>query len=89
MGPGQKKGARREKLEALEATVHDAIVEDEIDDIILATLLEVAINTDGKGKPLFSNALDEPLFYRQHFIPWVNEGLRIRREIEEATALII
>ena len=88
MGSGQKKSRINEQLKTLEATVHAAISDDEKTvDRVLATLIEVVVFSDGQGKPLFENPLDEPLFYRQHFLPWVRERLRIRREIDQASEL--
>ena len=92
MGSGQKKRRRNKQLEALEATVHEAISGDDDEeektvDRVLATLIEAVLFSDGQGRPLFENPLDEPLFYRQHFLPWVQEGLRIKKGIDEASEL--
>ena len=91
MGSGQKKSRVNEQLEALEATVHAAISDEDanINDKALEVLIEVVLFSDGQGKPLFKNPLYEPLFYRQHFLPWVREGLRIKRDIDEACELKI
>ena len=88
MGSCEKK-SRGERLARLEEQVLEAIESDEIKDKALDALVEIIIFSDAHGKPIFEKPLEEPLFFRQHFLPWVREGLRIRKEIDQASDLDI
>jgi hypothetical protein len=54
-------------------------------DVILNMLLEVTMASLVDERPLFANIIDEPLFYRRYFLPWVREGLQELRTIENAS----
>lgn len=88
MGSNEKK-SDGEYITKLEQIVLEAIEGEFVEDKVLDALIEIVIFSEAKDQPIFENILDEPLFLRQHFLPWVREGLRIRREIDDASNLDI
>lgn len=76
------KGRIADLLEELEDAVKDAILTT-TDDPILSILLEITLNSLVTHRPLFDNPLEEPIFYRRHFVKWVEEGLQERAKTEE------
>jgi hypothetical protein len=69
----------------MENTVKDAITEGTTDKT-LSILLEVVRISITEDRLLFPNPLDEPVFYRRYFVPWVKEGLEEAKAIAEAEA---
>lgn len=67
----------------MEDTVKDAVLTGDIDDTVLAVLLEVTINSIVTDRPIFANPFIEPDFYRKKFRRWVEEGLAERRKTEQ------
>jgi hypothetical protein len=54
-------------------------VEDGTQDGVLAQLVEVTRASILEGRPLFSNLMEEPVFYRRHFKRWVREIVKERQ----------
>jgi hypothetical protein len=67
----------------MEDEVKDGVLTGQIDDLILAILLEVTVSSIVTDRPLFSNPLYEPDFYRKRFKRWVEEGLAERRNADK------
>ncbi len=67
--------------------VKDAVLTGDFDSLPLIRLVELTIHSIQHDRPLFSNLLDEPAFYRKHFYIWVREALSEKQklaQIEEA-----
>ena len=67
----------------LEDTVKDAMVEGATADHYLGLLLENVLVSIVENRPLFTNPLDEPAFYRT-FRRWVAEGIGEAVKISQA-----
>jgi hypothetical protein len=75
MGASRPKRPLEEMLEEMAEAVNDAIHTESTEDKVLDILLELTIASIAENRPLYSSPLDEPLFYRQHFLPWVKEAM--------------
>ncbi len=58
-------------------------------DVVLDRLIELAIEEDLEGKPLFQNLLEEPTFYRRYFKRWVREAIAEKKAQEAATKGVV
>lgn len=86
MGTHSPKSSERDELFGeLEEIVKDAILTGELNDGVLATLVEMTIYSILNDRPLFANSLDEPAFYRRYFYRWVKEGIDEVRKSNEAS----
>jgi len=55
--------------------VKDVILTGDTSDAVLANMIEITVDAIVTGRPLFTNPLTEPDFYRKHFSKWVQEGV--------------
>jgi len=53
--------------------------------VVLNHLVELSIASHRDGRPLFSNILDEPAFWRRHFHRMVKEVLDEEQALQQAT----
>jgi hypothetical protein len=71
-------------LAEMEDVVKDAILTGEVTDIVLSNLIEITTYSKVSDRPLFSDPLVEPVFYRRYFSRWVVEGLEERMKADKA-----
>lgn len=48
---------------------------DGTEDVVLSQLLEITRASIRLERPVFSNLVEEPTFYRRHFVRWVREAM--------------
>jgi len=82
--PKRQKVAYKDLLIELRDKVFDAITEQQLDDPVLATLVELALIEIDEGRFCFPNPRTEPVFWRRHFRKWVKEAIEERRETQLA-----
>lgn len=66
--------------------VKDTFLMNEYHDIVLLRLVELAVAAIRMDRPLFSNLLEEPAFYRKYFQVWIREALEERDRMQAAQA---
>jgi hypothetical protein len=59
----------------MEEEVKDAILTRQTKDAILITLIDIARMSIRDERPISNSLLEEPVFWRRHFLRWVREGL--------------
>jgi hypothetical protein len=67
----------------MEEYVKDCLLTNEFTDLVLLRLVELTIASDQEGRPLFSNLLSEPVFFRKHFRLWVSEALEEKKALDQ------
>ncbi len=67
----------------MEDYVKDAVLTNAFHDPIFFRLVELTIEADNSGRPLFPALLQEPHFFRKKFCLWVREALEERRQLEK------
>jgi hypothetical protein len=80
-----KSDQRDELFGELEELVKDAVLTGELNDGVLASLLELTVYSILNDRPIFGNVLEEPAFYRRYFYRWVKEGIDEVRKINGAS----
>ncbi len=78
----EAQGAKEELFAEIEENVNDAILTSHTEDTILALLIEITTVALVENRPLFSNPLDEPIYYRRFFKKWVQDGLNEAVKLE-------
>ena len=69
----------------MEDEVKDAILTGISEDVVLLGLIEITLESINSGRPIYTNPLTEPSFYRKHFRRWVEDGLDEARRLSEQT----
>jgi hypothetical protein len=54
------------------------------EDSVLAFLVEVVRTSILDGRPIFSNILDEPVFFRKYFREWVSNQMNADQAAQQA-----
>ena len=75
------KKSEHESLSEIEDYVKDAILTEDFSDEYFASLFELTLTAKSSGRHLFANPMDEPLFYRRHFVRWIEEGMEEKRNM--------
>lgn len=65
----------------MEEQVKDALVTNEFQDLVLLRLVELTVSAIRTERPLFSNLMQEPSFFRKYFQTWVREALEEREKL--------
>jgi hypothetical protein len=68
----------------MEELVKDAILTNTFNDLVLIRLVELTIDADRSGRPLFPDLLTEPAFFRKNFRLWVSEALEEKKALDAA-----
>jgi hypothetical protein len=63
--------------------VNDAMITGATEDPVLRLLIDLTVSSIVTGRPLFTNPLQEPMFYARHFQRWVQEGIEDAAQIEK------
>ncbi len=63
----------------MEEVVKDAVLTGEFSDLVLLRLIDLTATSIQDKRPLFPGLMDEPVFYRKYFYPWVNEALEEKK----------
>lgn len=64
--------------------VKDTMLLGEYRDLVLLRLVEMTVSAERSNKQLFPSLMEEPVFYRKHFLPWVRDALEERERMSEA-----
>ena len=57
---------------------------DGTEDLVLAHLIEITRASIIEKRPVFSNLMEEPIFYRRHFVRWVIEAISEKNVADNA-----
>ena len=72
-------------IRKLHGYIYEAITEETYgNDAVLSTCLELALLEIDHKRCCFPDPLNEPLFWRRYFIPWVKDAVAEIRETSQA-----